>query len=76
MKKTGEISFSTNLAARPSSASNAASNGFDDSGKEPDEVHGIDEMAMMVWKFVQAAGSLVQGLDTEVRAFSNAYTPN
>lgn len=63
LKKTGDISFSNSLGTRPS---NTASNGLDDSSKDTDEVHGIEEMAMMVWKFVQAAGTLVQGLDTEV----------
>lgn len=66
LKKTGDISISNGAGTRPPTASNAASNGLDDSAsKEPDEVRGIEEMAMMVWKFVQAAGGLVQGLDSE-----------
>jgi len=65
LNKTGDISFTNNT--RPSSASNAASNGMDDSSsKEAEEVHGIEDMAMMVWKFVQAAGGLIHGLDSEV----------
>jgi len=66
LKKTGDISFSNDSAARRSSASNAASVGMDDSNNSSEEVQGIEEMAMMVWKFMKAAGGLVQGLDSDV----------
>lgn len=66
LKKTGDISFPIGIGTRPSTASNAGSNGLDDSAsKDSDEVRGIEDMAMMVWKFVQAAGGLIQGLDSE-----------
>lgn len=73
MKKTGDISFSNSSGTRPSSTSNnAPPTGLEESSKDVDEVHGIEDMAMMVWKFVQAAGNLVQGLDSEVSSWASA----
>lgn len=60
LKTTGSLSSSR-------IAINATSNA-EEPDTRPRELQGIDEMAAMVWKFVNTTGSLVQGLDSEVRS--------
>lgn len=66
LKKTGDVSFSNSAATRLAPAPNASSIEMSEPNTGLEEVQGIEEMAMMVWRFVQAAGGLIQGLDSEV----------
>lgn len=53
-------SFSASTGDVPASSGSAAAAGT------ASETQGAEELASMVWAFVNTAGSLVEGLDTEV----------
>lgn len=66
-------SFSASTGDVPASSGSAAAAGTGS------ETQGAEELAAMVWAFVNTAGSLVEGLDTEVSklcfsAGTNGYT--
>jgi len=65
LKTTGQVSFRAS-GARPTSASTNAAVAVGEEGLTGQaEAQPIEEMASMVWNFVNAAGGLVSGLDTE-----------
>ena len=66
LQMTGHISSSYASSSRGTASANAASNPLEDKSKAIEETQGAEELASMVWKFVNAAGGLVQGLDPEV----------
>jgi hypothetical protein len=76
LKTTGTLSLArTSNATGVVPALNTPSAATDEA---PGERRGVDEMALMVWNFVNAAGGLVQGLDAEVIRFklSKVYQIN
>ena len=68
LKTTGHFSSRSTSALIASQSQNTTSNTLtdDDNSETTREAQGVEELASMVWNFVNAAGGLVQGLDSEV----------
>ena len=69
LNTTGNISL-----VRTSSTKNTSSalNASDEASGGSEDIRGVEQMAAMVWNFVNATGALVQGLDPEV---SGSFRP-
>ena len=66
MRTSGLIS--NNSAANPNSTLPASSESAPESytnGRKDSGIHSAEDVAKMVWSFMTAAGSLVEGLDAE-----------
>jgi hypothetical protein len=67
LRTTGSVSISHTTSARGAGSStvNSGSNGLEDVPIGIDDNQGFEQMAKMVWDFMNAAGGLVHGLDDE-----------
>jgi len=69
MKTTGHFSSSRASTAPmiPSQSPNTVPIALrvEDNSSSPGQTQGVEELALMTWNFVNAAGELVQGLDVE-----------
>lgn len=73
LNTTGDISLiRASSASNTSSALNAASNASDEASSGSGNLGGVEQMAAMIWNFVNVTGGLVQGLDAEV---GNSFRP-
>lgn len=63
MRTSGLISKLS--SANPNSTLPASTETTSDSYKKESGIHSAEDVASMVWNFIRAAGSLVEGLDEE-----------
>lgn len=73
LRKTGDFTISNEAhsgSQNPGNGAAGSSLNLEDNGgnSNGNETHGgVEDLAAMVWKFVNSAGELVQGIDAEVR---------
>ena len=72
LKTTGQVSairISKDPASSPALPSQTAGSFSSEPNPQATESQAVEELASMVWNFVNSAGSLIHDLDTEVSEF-------